>query len=74
MWKILEKLGMGILYNCMEQTLLSINKVAQLLGVTTKTLRNWDSAGKLCPIRTLGGHRRYSVVDIQKIINVKNSE
>jgi len=47
--------------------LVTIKQAADLLGVTTKTLRNGDAAGKLCPIRTLGGHRRYSILDIEDV-------
>ena len=47
----------------------AIKRAADLLGVTTKTLRNWDAAGKLCPIRTFGGHRRYSILSIEDIIS-----
>lgn len=46
---------------------MTIKEAAQALGVTTTTLRNWDRAGKLCPIRTLGGHRRYKTSDIQRL-------
>jgi len=55
------------------QRLITIKRAAELLGVTTKTLRNWDAAGKLCPIRTLGGHRRYSLLDIEKITHEQDS-
>lgn len=33
--------------------------VARFLGVTTKTLRNWDSKGKICFRRDLVSDRRY---------------
>ncbi len=49
---------------------LSISEAAFMLGVSTKTLRRWDNDGKLVPIfRTLGKHRRYSTIQIKKIIN-----
>lgn len=35
----------------------------QLLGVSEKTLRNWEEAGKIKTIRTPTGHRRYDVED-----------
>ena len=53
--------------------LVSIKQAAELFGVSTKTLRNWDRDGRLSPIRTLGGHRRYCISDIKKVINGKNS-
>ena len=39
---------------------LSIGIAAPLLGVNTKTLRRWESSGKLKPaFQTPGNHRRY---------------
>jgi putative resolvase len=53
--------------------LITIKAASELLGVTTTTLRNWDKSGKFCPVRTLGGHRRYNVSDLEKILYGKNS-
>ncbi|MEA5535751.1 IS607 family transposase [Crocosphaera sp. XPORK-15E] len=41
------------------KNLLSIQEAAQLLGVSTKTVRRWDKAGKIEAMRTPGGHRRF---------------
>lgn len=38
----------------------SIKQFADLIGVTTTTLRNWDKSGKLKPIYLSSGHRRYT--------------
>lgn len=55
--------------------LLSISKTASILGVSYETLRNWDSGGKLKPIKTVGGHRRYKESDINAIFGtVKDDE
>lgn len=51
--------------------LISIGKTAKLLGVTIQTLREWDVAGKLHPVRTKGGHRRYRLSDTQKLQGVE---
>src|SRR5258708_23887711 len=51
----------------MSKTLLSINEAAARLGVSAKTLRRWEAAGKLQPIRTLGNKRRYSLSDLKSI-------
>lgn len=40
---------------------------AQLLCVTTQTLRNWAEAGRLRPIRTAGGHRRYLRSEVETL-------
>ena len=44
--------------------LLMINEAADLLGVSTKTLRRWEKEGKMKSQRTAGGHRRYAVQDL----------
>ena len=48
--------------------LLRIGAVATLLGVTVETVRNWDRAGKLNPIRLPSGERRYRRADIEAIL------
>ena len=50
--------------------LLTIQETADILNVSTKTLRRWDDSpeGKLKSIRTEGGHRRYKSSDIQEIL------
>jgi excisionase family DNA binding protein len=42
----------------------SIGQAARLLGVSVITLRRWDKSGKLCTIKTEGGHRRYDITKI----------
>ena len=42
------------------QNLLTIQKAAKFFRVSEKTLRRWEESGYLMPIRTSGGHRRYS--------------
>jgi putative resolvase len=44
--------------------MLSITEASELLGVTPKTLREWEKEGKILPVRTEGGHRRYEVKDL----------
>ena len=48
-----------------EMKLLSIGKTANVLGVHIDTLREWDKEGKLVPVKTFGGHRRYKWSDIE---------
>ena len=54
--------------------LYSISKTAEILDVSPKTLRIWDKEGKLKPILTSGGHRRYKESDINDIINNNASD
>lgn len=51
----------------MDKQLVSISRAADLLGVCIDTLREWDKAGTLVPVKTKGGHRRYLLSDIEKI-------
>ena len=53
--------------------LMTIGEVAETLGVTQVTLRNWDKSGKLKAVRTVGRHRRYKISDIQRFIDGKSS-
>jgi excisionase family DNA binding protein len=47
--------------------LVNIKIAAEMLGVSTCTLRNWDRDGKFQAARTQGGHRRYRVSEIEKL-------
>src|SRR3989344_4922326 len=44
----------------------SIQEAAEILKVSTKTLRRWEEQGLLIPARTLGGHRRYKLFDLNQ--------
>lgn len=39
---------------------LSISQAANYLGLSQMTLRRWEKAGKIKPVRTKGGQRRYT--------------
>ena len=51
-----------------EQELISPAQAAKMLGVSITTLRNWEKAGKIKCIKTLGGHRRYKRSEIEQIL------
>lgn len=51
-----------------EEELLSPGEVARLFGVDPKTVTRWAEAGKLHPIRTLGGHRRYRASEVYDLL------
>lgn len=44
---------------------LSIGKLADRLGVTAATLRNWENADILAPQRSASGHRTYGAGDVR---------
>lgn len=52
---------------------LSTKKARQILGVTTQTLRNWDSTGKIRTIRSPSGKRLYYKPDIQNLLSCTSS-
>ena len=53
---------------------ISIGEAAEKLGVNKDTLRNWDENGKLTPVRTAGGHRRYKLSDVEEMLGSKTIE
>lgn len=54
--------------------LLSIKDTASYLNVSQDTLRKWDKAGKLKPLKTAGGHRRYDIDILDEFIGLKQKE
>ena len=56
----------------MEQAhskLITINKAAEILGVTPLTLRNWDNSGKFPATRhPINNYRVYKVADIERLL------
>jgi len=52
----------------MENNFIKISEAAKIIGVTTKTLRDWEKQGKIKCVRTFGKHRRYKLADIKKLI------
>lgn len=59
-----------------QKSLLSINETADLLGICSQTLRNWEKRSDfpLAVHYTLGGHRRYSVTDIDDFLDKQNNK
>jgi excisionase family DNA binding protein len=48
--------------------LLTPGEVAELFRVDPRTVTRWATDGKLATIRTLGGHRRYNRVEVEKLL------
>ena len=48
-----------------------IQDAAKYLKVSTKTLRRWDAAGLLVPLRTTGNQRRYT---LQQLVEFKKNK
>jgi len=48
---------------------LTVKEAAEFLGVSPKTLRNWDRAGKLIPSRhPMNGYRLYVREELEAIL------
>lgn len=47
---------------------LRVAEVAELFHVSTKTVVRWATEGKLPHVLTLGGHRRFPRVEIEKMV------
>jgi excisionase family DNA binding protein len=48
--------------------LLRPGQVAALFSVTRRTVADWARAGKLEPIVTPGGHRRFRLSEVQRVL------
>ncbi len=55
-------------------TLLTTQDVARLAAVATVTVRLWERTGKLPAIRTLGGMRLFSRVDVDRVIAARAAD
>ncbi len=46
---------------------------AKMIGVCIKTLRRWEKQEKINCFRTIGNHRRFTVQEIQRVLNKNKS-
>lgn len=58
----------------MDNNLLNIKEASDFLNVCQDTLRKWDRSGKLVPITTVGGHRRYQKEKLEEFIGIIKSD
>ena len=56
-----------------QKELITGKQVAEMFGVHPDTIRDWANDGKLNSVKTLGGHRRYKLSEIQKIVEERNA-
>lgn len=54
--------------------LLTIKEASEYLNVSQDTLRKWDKADKLKPLKTSGGHRRYDMDALDEYIGKKKKQ
>lgn len=57
-----------------EDRLISLEQTAQMLDVCPKTLRDWDKQGKLVPVKTAGGHRRYKLSVVHAFMGTEEAK
>lgn len=58
----------------MSNGLLSIRKAAEYLDVTEDCLRKWEKGGKITPLKTAGGHRRYKREDLDRLVGIESDD
>lgn len=58
---------MGTQSSSTGDVLMTPAEVAALFRVSPKTVARWSRAGKLTALRTLGGHRRFRVEEVQAL-------
>jgi excisionase family DNA binding protein len=52
----------------LQEDLLRPREVAAIFGVRTSTIAKWTRDGRLTPLRTPGGHRRYSRAAVRDVL------
>ena len=52
---------------------LSLGRAAEALGISTTTTRRWADDGRLGVTRTAGGHRRFAVSDVRRLLAARGS-
>ena len=53
----------------MPKKFLTVREVAQVLGVTPLTIRNWDTKGKLTAYRNpVNNYRLYKIEDVEVLL------
>src|SRR5580765_6352431 len=46
----------------------TLRRACEILGVDESTLRRWADAGRLRVYRTPGGHRRFSLINLEEMV------
>ncbi len=50
------------------QELLTVSEVANVFGVSAKTVSRWAREGRIKAVRTLGGHRRFREDEVRRVL------
>ncbi|CAM4384255.1 DNA-binding transcriptional MerR regulator [Paenibacillus endophyticus] len=54
----------------MDKQVMNIGTVSELTGLSERRIRYYEIRKLICPIRTLGGTRKYSFRDIEKLVEI----
>lgn len=54
--------------------MLTLEQASKYLGVSAHTLRRWEKEGKITSHRTKGNHRRYTQLELDRIMNGESSD
>jgi excisionase family DNA binding protein len=57
-----------------DERLLTPREAAEKFGVRVTTIARWAREGRLNPVRTPGGHRRYALSDLRRYLDRQPSE
>jgi len=56
----------------MKNTYISTREVSDLINVTETTIKRWTDSSRLKCVKTLGGHRKYLLNDIENFAQENN--
>ncbi len=57
-----------------DDKLLTPAEVARIFRVNPKTVTRWARSGKISAVRTLGGHRRYYLSEVERAIEAGSTD
>ena len=52
--------------------LLNLKDAMSFLNASKSSMHRWEREGKLHSIRTIGGHRRYEIAELNRFLNISN--
>ena len=69
-WRMGQRIKGALVEIPTHTLLLTPSEVAALFRVDPKTVTRWSQKGKLHCIKTVGGHRRYLMDEVQALLEV----
>ncbi|MCF8605116.1 MerR family DNA-binding transcriptional regulator [Gordonia sp. HY442] len=59
--------------NSYSDDAIAIGETAKMLGVSVKTVRNWEARGLISALRTPTGHRRFRRSDVERLLQANDA-